>query len=590
MTWGDYGSAVERVGRALLALGLRRGDRVSLLCSNRPEWFFVDIGCMSMGATTVPIYVTSSPQQVAHVVGHSRSRVVVVENEEQLRKLLPERGRLPDLNHVVVLDEWEPHGDIFPLSWEGFQALAEEVSAADFELERSRLRGEEVATFVYTSGTTATPRAVMLTHDNIWWTCEAVQEHIRMEDVENLRALSYLPLSHVAERVVSHLLQIYYGSRTWFAGSLDSLREDLLDCRPTYFFGVPRVWEKFHAAVRARLDERPSGVKERVEQALLRRAIAVGGRVTDAEQDAVGRGRPVSKARMSPALRLQHALFDRVVLSRARARAGLERCTRSFSAAAPLDPEIIRFFHALGLKIAEGYGQSETCGPTTWNPPDGIRIGSVGTPLPGLSLRIAQDGEVLVKGGNVSPGYHDDNAANTEAFDEEGWLRSGDIGRRDEHGYVYITDRKKDLIITAAGKNVAPQELENVLRQNEIVSQVVVIGEGRPYLTALVTLDEESAPAWGREQGISGSLNEIAAHERTLEEIGAAIEELNRSVSRPEQIKRFRVLDRDFTQERDEITPTLKVKRRRIADLYAHVIDEMYAGEAPRAAAGSASG
>ena len=214
----------------------------------------------------------------------------------------------------------------------------------------------------------------------------------------------------------------------------------------------------------------------------------------------------------------------------------------------------------------------------------------VGTPLPGLSLRIAQDGEVLVKGGNVSPGYHDDNAANDEAFDEHGWLRSGDIGRRDEHGYVYITDRKKDLIITAAGKNVAPQELENVLRQNEIVSQVVVIGEGRPYLTALVTLDEEAAPAWGREHGISGPLNDIAAHPRTLEEIGAAIEELNRSVSRPEQIKRFRVLDRDFTQERDEITPTLKVKRRRIADLYGPIIDEMYAGEAPRAGAVSASG
>jgi long-chain acyl-CoA synthetase len=290
----------------------------------------------------------------------------------------------------------------------------------------------------------------------------------------------------------------------------------------------------------------------------------------------------MADASIKPALRFQHALLERTVLSTARRRAGLNKCSRSFSAAAPLDAEVIRFFHALGLKIAEGYGQSETCGPTTWNPPDAIRIGTVGTALSGLTLRIADDGEVLVKGGNTSPGYYEDPTASAELYDDDGWLHSGDLGRLDELGYLQITDRKKDLLITASGKNVAPQQLENLLRRPEIVSQAVVIGEGRPYLTALVTLDVERVVDWARDHGIPGDESEIARNERTLKEIEVAMDELNAAVSRPEQLKKLRVLERDFAQEADEITPTLKVKRRRIEELYSDVIEEMYGPDAPR--------
>jgi long-chain acyl-CoA synthetase len=306
--------------------------------------------------------------------------------------------------------------------------------------------------------------------------------------------------------------------------------------------------------------------------------------VSEAEQEAVARGGRLTDARLPAWTRLEHGALERLVLSKARARAGLDRCTRSFSAAAPIDPEIVHFFHAMGIKVAEGYGQSETNGPTTWNPPDAIRIGTVGTALPGLELELAEDGEILVKGGNVSPGYYRDPAATAQLIDDEGWLHSGDIGRLDEHGYLTITDRKKDLIITSGGKNVAPQEIENKLRLSEIVSQVVVIGDGRPFLSALVTLDGDKCLEWARGHGIEGSSSDVARHERTLKELESALNEVNHTLSRAEQIKKFRVLERDFRQEDDEITPTLKVKRRRIATLYEDVIEEIYARDSPVAA------
>jgi long-chain acyl-CoA synthetase len=422
---------------------------------------------------------------------------------------------------------------------------------------------------------------VMLTHRNIWWTCESLEEHLKMVDAANGRALSYLPLSHIAERMVSHLLQILYGSETWFLSSVPALREDLQACRPTYFFGVPRVWEKFHAAVCARLNERPHGRRDRIEIALLRRALAVGSRLTAAEQEAVRRGGSLADARLSPGLRVQHAILDRLVLHKARARAGLAECRRTFSAGAPLDPEINRFFHSLGLKIAEGYGQSETNGPTTWNPPDAIKIGTVGVAIPGLELDIASDGEILVRGGNVTPGYYSDPEATAELLDEQGRLHSGDLGTLDEHGYLTITDRKKDLIITSGGKNIAPQEIEYKLKLADPISQVVVVGDGRPFLVALVTLDEEKAVPWAREHDIDGDLAEIAGHERTLSEVESAIDEVNATVARAEWIRKFRILDRDFSEDRDEVTPTLKIKRKRVSELYADVIEELYERESP---------
>jgi long-chain acyl-CoA synthetase len=588
ITWREYGDAVARTSTGLLSLGFSRGDRMCLLASNRPEWFIADIACMSLGGTTAPIYATSSASQVAHIVGHSGSKIAVVEDREQLAKVLEHRPSLRALEKIVVLDgDDDGGGGDLVCSWSDFTSPAD---ARDHDTLRERaalVRPEDVATFVYTSGTTGPPKAVMLTHANIWWTCRALERHLRMDEASTRRALSYLPLSHIAERMVSHLLQILFGAETWFATSSKTVPEDLRACEPTYFFGVPRVWEKFHDAVRARLEDPPASIRERVETALLRRALAVGREMTVAEQRAVARGRFMSDARIGPWLAAKHRFYDTVVLSKARGRAGLGQCRRTFSAAAPISQELLWFFHSMGLKVAEGYGQSETNGPTTWNQPDAIMIGTVGTALPGLQVKIGDDGEILVRGGNVTAGYFRDDAATRDLFDVTGWMCSGDLGEIDDRGYLRVTERKKDLIVTSGGKNIAPQEIENKLKSDDLISEVVLIGEARPFLTALFTLDEAAALDWAKREGLPQEVAELARDMRTIARLRAVVERVNATLARAESIKRFRILPRDFLQEEEEVTPTLKVRRSVIHKKYADAISEMYEPDAAEAAPAS---
>lgn len=581
ITWGVYGELVDRAARAFLACGFGHSDKISLLSRNRPEWHVTDLACMSVGGATAAIYVTSSPEQVAYVAGHSDSRLAFVDTTEQLDKVLKMRSELPKLERVVVFDHDGGGDPGFVQSWEDFLAAGQGIRDGRLEEARRAVRPDDLATFVYTSGTTGPPKAVMLTHANIWWTCRHSERHIPIGDAENGRALSYLPLSHIAERMISHLLQVYYGTQTWFAGSLESLLTDLQACRPTYFFGVPRVWEKFCDGVQSRLAEAdPKARKTKLALA----AIRAGRRVTELEQRAVAAGGRAADAKLPVTLRLQHALLDRLVLSKFRAALGLDRCALPLSAAAPLDPELVWFFHSIGVKLCEGYGQSEDNGPTSWNPPGAIKIGTVGTPLDGIQVKLAEDGEILVKGGNVMAGYYKDLAATEAVIDAGGWMHSGDIGELDAHDYLTIIDRKKDLIITAGGKNIAPQEIENRLRFNRLISQAVVVGDRRPFLTALVTLDEDAVRTWAAEQGIEGGIPEIARHERTLEEVAAAVTLVNRGLAKVEGVKRFRVLDRDFLEAEDEITPTMKVKRKTINRVYGDLIEDMYAPGAPAAA------
>lgn len=587
ITWSRYGEMVRRTAKGLLALGFGHGDKISLLSSNRPEWHIADVAAMSIGGATAAIYTTNSPEQVAYIAGHSDSKVAFVENPEQLEKILKMRSELPLLKKVVVFERYQGDADAdFVITYQDFLALGDPVPDSRYDEARRTVKPEDLGTFVYTSGTTGPPKAVQLTHSNIWWTATHSEQHIAISDPENARALSYLPLSHIAERMISHYLQIYYGCTTWFAESIDTLLADLQACRPTYFFGVPRVWEKFHAGITGKLaaaDPNDRKVK------LAKKAIDLGRQITELEQEAVRKGGKMSEARIPVGLKLRHALLDKLVLHKVRAAIGLDQCTLPLSAAAPLSPELIWFFHSIGIKIAEGYGQSEDNGPTTWNPPDAIKIGTVGTAFPELELKIAEDGEILVRGGNVTPGYYKDEKATRELIDDEGWMHSGDVGELDEHGYLKITDRKKDIIITAGGKNIAPQEIENRLKaRSPLISQVVVIGDKRPFLTALVTLDEEKAPAWAKEQGIEGPLAEIAHHERTLKEIEGAVNEVNQTLAKVEGIKKFRVLERDFLQEENEITPTMKVKRKQINDIYAEVIEGLYDKDSPVAAGAAA--
>jgi long-chain acyl-CoA synthetase len=586
ITWRDYGERVRRAAKALMAQGLGHGEKMSLLSLNRPEWHVVDIACLSIGAATAPIYVTNSPEQVAYIIGHSESKVAVVQNTEQLQKVLKMRSELPALQKVVVIEGYGGDADAeLVMTWEDFLAAGDSVSDADYDAARGKVKAEDLATFVYTSGTTGPPKAVMLSHSNIMWTARSSEAIIPLGEATKGRAVSYLPLSHIAERMLTHFLQIYYGTTTCFAESLETLLADLQAIKPTYFFGVPRVWEKFYAGVQAKMAQAdPNDRKTK----LARKAIGLGREITKLEQEAVQRGGKLTDAKIPLGTKLQHAALDKVVLHKIRAAFGLEELELALSSAAPLSPELIWFFHSVGIKIAEGYGQSEDNGPTSWNPPDAILIGSVGKPMPGLEVKIAEDGEILARGGNVMSGYFKDEKATRETIDEDGWLHSGDVGEFNEHAYLKITDRKKDLIITAGGKNIAPQEIENKIKVHSLISQVVAIGDRRPFMTALITLDEEKAPLWAKEQGIEGDIAAIANHERTIKEIESAINEVNKGLAKVEQIKKFRILERDFLQEENEITPTMKVKRKTINEVYADAIEDMYSKESPDGAAAKA--
>jgi long-chain acyl-CoA synthetase len=512
------------------------------------------------------------------VVEDSDSKVIVVENSDQLEKVLKVREQLPALQKVVVIEGYQGDADpAFVLTWEDFIALGKDVDDARYQAATDSVHPDNLATFVYTSGTTGNPKGVMLTHGNIWWTCTHSEQHIPIGNADEGRALSYLPLSHIAERMISHLLQIYYGTQTWFAQSLDTLLVDLGECKPTYFFGVPRVWEKFFAGVQAKMAAAdPNDRKAK----LAKKAIGIGKQITVLEQEAVQRGGKMADAKVPLGLKLQHMVLDRLVLEKIRAAFGLEKCELALSAAAPLSPDLIWFFHSIGVKITEGYGQSEDNGPTSWNPPDAIKIGTVGTALTGIEVKIADDGEILVRGGNVMTGYYKNEEATKETIDPEGWLHSGDVGEFDEDGYLKITDRKKDLIITAGGKNIAPQELENRLKSaHPLISQVVVIGDRRPFLSALITLDEEKTQGKGAE---------LAHEDRTLKEIEQAIHGVNQNLAKVEGIKKFRVLERDFLQEENEITPTMKVKRKQINEIYTDIIENMYERESAQYAGAAA--
>lgn len=586
ISWAEYGSRVRKAAKGLLSIGFSPGDKMSLLSKNRPEWHVADVACLSVGGATAPVYTTNSPEQVAYIVEHSDSKVAVVEDMDQLEKVLKMQSELPKLEKIVVISGYDGSADAgLVMSWDELLEAGGAASDDDFEAARSAVGPDDLATFVYTSGTTGPPKAVMLTHANIWFTCESGRQMIAPPDPANARTISYLPLSHIAERMISHLLHIYYGSQTWFAESLDTLLDDLKEVKPTYFFAVPRVWEKFYAGIQGKLGAADPNDRK-VKLALS--AIAAGREVTKHEQAAVSTGKKLADARVPLGLKLKHRLLDKLVLTKLREAIGLDQCDLPLSAAAPLNPELIWFFHAIGVKIAEGYGQSEDNGPTTWNPPDAVKIGSVGIPMPGIEVKIAADGEILARGANVSPGYYKDAAATAELIDPEGWMHSGDVGELDEHNYLKITDRKKDLIITAGGKNIAPQELENRIKFHELISQVVVIGDRRPFLTALITLDEEKAPAWAAAHGVEGDLAQIAADELTLKELGVWMESINEKLAKVEGIKRFRVIERDFRQEDNEITPTLKVKRRQINEIFAAAIEDMYNKESPAAGAVSA--
>ena len=564
ISWTQYGDLVRRAAGGFRSLGIDAGDRGAILSTNRYEWHVADIAIQSCGGITVPIYPTNSPIQVAYIAGHAEVKVIVCENAAQLAKVHEVRSDLPALKKGIVLDPSGVTEDDFVVTWEALLAAGDAFNAehpGDIDEHVAAVEPEDLCTVVYTSGTTGPPKGAMLTHHNIVWTCESLSKVLEGEPGD--RRLSYLPLSHIAERATSHFQQIYLGFETWFATSIDTLREDLVACKPTAIFGVPRVWEKFYAGIRNMIENLPDEQREMAEQ-----AIQLGLKRVEAEQ--AGTSLPQE-------LEEKYQEADGKLFALARGALGLDQARALVSGAAPINPDVLRFFHAIGLPIAEVYGQTEDSGPTSINPPGKIKIGTVGPPLDGVEVKIAEDGEVLVRGGNVGPGYYKDPIATKEFIDGEGWMHSGDIGELDEDGYLRITDRKKDLIITAAGKNVAPQVIENMLKYSPWVSQVVVIGDRRPFLTALITLDQEKVTAFAEQKSIPfKDFPELVAHPDVQQLVVNAVQEVNANLARVEQIKKWHVFDREFAMENEEITPTLKVRRKAIMDKNADLIEELY--------------
>jgi long-chain acyl-CoA synthetase len=564
ITWTGYADLVRRAAGGLRSLGLDAGERAAILSTNRYEWHVADIAIQACGGITVPIYPTNSPTQVAYIAGHAEAKVIFCENVAQLAKVKEVLADLPALKRAVIFDPTDVSEDDFVMTWGSLLAAGDAYNAehpSDVDDHITAIKAGDLCTLVYTSGTTGPPKGAMLTHHNVVWTCESLAKVLAGEPGD--RRLSYLPLSHIAERTTSHFSQIYLGFETWFATSIDTLREDLVACKPTVIFGVPRVWEKFYAGIKNLLDSLPGEQRDAAEQ-----AVQLGLKRVEAQQAGTS---------LPPELEEKYQEADAKLFALARAALGLDKARALVSGAAPINPEVLRFFHAIGLPIAEVYGQTEDTGPTSINRPEKIKIGTVGPPLDGVEVKIADDGEVLVRGGNVGPGYYKDPIATEELLDDEGWMHSGDIGELDEDGYLRITDRKKDLIITAAGKNVAPQVIENMLKYSPWVSQVVVIGDRRPFLTALITMDQEKVTAFAEQKSIPFTdFTDLVQHPDVQQLVVNAVQEVNANLARVEQIKKWHVFDRDFAMEAEEVTPTLKLRRKAIMDKNIDLIEELY--------------
>ncbi|MEP1125480.1 MAG: long-chain fatty acid--CoA ligase [Ilumatobacter sp.] len=556
-TWAEYGAAVSQTAAGLIGLGVSRGDRVVLLGSNSPLWHVADLAILMCGAVSVPIYPMSSSSQVAYVIENSGAEVCFASDGEQAAKILLHADDFPQSVRIVVLDSTSG------LDRPGRIETLEQIRAAgdvDVVAERARqIRSEDVATLVYTSGTTGPPKGAMLSHANITWTIDAVTEMVGLRSDD--RMLSYLPLSHIAERITSHFGMLAAGGQTWFARSLASVPEDLRACRPTIFMAVPRVWQKLHDSIVEELDSTPvhlSGLVDRVAKLELDPGLpwwSIAGLATAGTRFSI----------------------DQTLGKVIRRRVGLDRARLLVSAAAPIHPDLVRWFAGVGLPIAEVYGQTEDCGPATVNPPGAIRIGSVGLPIPGLEAKAADDGELLFRGGSVCVGYHELPEATDELIDAERWLHSGDLGYIDDDGYIWITGRKKDLIVNAAGKNIAPSEIEAALSMEALIGQAVVVGEGQRFLTALIALDGDAVSEWARRHGTFGELADLVHDEGLSAEIAASVRRVNAHHAPAEQIKYWRLLTEQLTIENGELTPPMKVKRQVVRDRHSDLIEEMYA-------------
>jgi long-subunit acyl-CoA synthetase (AMP-forming) len=545
-SWKDYAEAVRKRAAGLAKLGVKRGDTVGFMLVNRPALHLTDAAAMHLGATCFSVYNTSSPEQVEYVVRDAGNRVIVTE-QEFLETVLAARELVDTLEHVVVVDGEAPEGTI---------AIGEleEMGDPDFDFEAAwrAVEPKDVLCLIYTSGTTGPPKGVQLTHHNmvsVWRACDEVQQ-----TTPGGRMISYLPSAHIADRWAGIYAQMIYGSCVYCCPDPRQMVAYSIEVKPTVWGGVPRIWEKLKAAIEVGIAAEPDEAKRDATVA----AIELGRRRARAQMDG---GAPVE-------LEAEWQRADEQVLSRIRAMLGLDQVESFVVGAAPTPPEVLEFFLALGIEIRETWGMSETTAITTLNPPGGVRVGTVGPPIPNTEVKLAGDGEVMVRGPQVMKGYRNMPEKTAEALSEDGWLLTGDVGEFDEEGYLRIVDRKKELIINAAGKNMSPANIEAKLKAaTPLIAQAVAIGDNRPYNVALLALDPESLAARG-----------LSPDDPALEaEIAEAVEAANERLSRVEQIKRFKLLDGEWVPGGEELTPTMKLKRRPIERKYEAEIEALYA-------------
>jgi long-chain acyl-CoA synthetase len=557
ITWGQLRERVDALAGGLAKLGLRRGDTIALMLSNRPEFHLCDLAAMMLGATPFSIYNTYSPPQVQFLVADADAKLLICE-QQFLPQVLEAREELPRVEHVIVVDGEAPARTTALSDVEGTNP------GFDVEASVAQIQPTDVLTLIYTSGTTGPPKGVQLAHRNLLAAVDGLE--VLIEPPRDGRVISWLPSAHIAERNAHHYLPIVYGLQITCCEDPRQILSYLPEVRPSWFFAVPRIWEKLKAGLETMIAGQPD---ER--RAVMQAALEAGLRKVRLEQS--GEEVPADLAD-------EVADADAEVFAGLRQMMGLDQVEAINVGAAPTPVEVLEFFHAIGLPLAELWGMSETCGAGAVNPRGKVKIGTVGPPAPGVQIKLEADGEVLVKSDTVMLGYRNLPGATKEAFTSDGWLRTGDIGAFDEDGYLTIVDRKKELIINAAGKNMSPANIEATLKTaSPLIGQACCIGDRRPFNTALVVLDADFAPAWAAKQGIEEtSLESLARDERVRAAVQDGVGAANALLARPEQVKRFTIVEGDWLPSGDELTPTMKLKRKPIAEKYAADIDAMYAG------------
>jgi long-chain acyl-CoA synthetase len=555
ITWGELRERVDALAGGLAKLGVQRGDTVALLLSNRPEFHLCDLAVMMLGAAPFSIYSTYTPEQIQYLVADADAKVIICE-QQYLSNVREARKDLPRLEYVIVVDGKAPLGTL---------ALADvEGSNPDFDVEASvaLIQPTDVLTLIYTSGTTGPPKGVQLVHRNLLAAVDGLETLIQFP--RDGRVISWLPAAHVAERNAHHYLPIVFGLQITCCEDPREVLSYLPEVRPSWFFAVPRIWEKLKAGLETMVASQPEDQRERLQGAL-------DAAVRKVRLEQAGEAVP-------PELAEQVAQADAEIFAGLREMLGLDQVEAINVGAAPTPVEVLEFFHAIGLPLSELWGMSETCGAGSVNPPGKIKIGTVGPAAPGVQIKLDSDGEVLVNSEVVMQGYRNLPEKTREAFTEDGWLRTGDIGVFDEDGYLTIVDRKKELIISAAGKNMSPANIEAGLKSaSPLIGQACCIGDRRAYNTALIVLDTDFAPAWAAKQGIQEtSLEELARQESVRVAVQEAVDAANAKLARVEQVKKFTIVEGDWLPGGDELTPTMKLKRKPIAEKYMGAIDAMY--------------